>query len=317
VIRRYFDQVVDALARRVAQRLKDARDAQSRSFGERTLQILLVSRFKEIASGKTPMLSFRDVEFSAYSQNGEDGILLYIFTLIGTTNRKVAEVCAGDGIECNAANLIINHGWTGLLVDGNSKAIERGARFYATRTNAWRLNRLSPTLVHAWVDRNNINELLTRNHMSGEIDLLSLDMDGIDFWIWEALECISPRVVVLEYNNRWRADDAVTVPYSDRFVGVGVSVEGQGYFGASLLAYVRLASRKGYRLIGVNSPNTNAVFMRNDVGSSVFPQVGVEECLSSPYAIYQNRTKLSLIKELPWIEVKESDVSPENDGSRN
>ena len=81
------------------------------------VQLLLSLRYRDLARERLPLPALRDTEFRCFSQNGEDGLLLYLFALIGTTNRKVVEICAGDGIECNAANLIINHGWHGLLFD--------------------------------------------------------------------------------------------------------------------------------------------------------------------------------------------------------
>ncbi len=96
-------------------------------------QILLQLKYRELLQRELPLPTFEDVEFRAFSQNGEDGILLYIFTLIGMMNRRAVEICAGDGIECNTANLIINHGWTALLFDGNSQLIERGKAFYTRK----------------------------------------------------------------------------------------------------------------------------------------------------------------------------------------
>jgi hypothetical protein len=303
LIKKSLNRGLDAIARRTAKHVqRDATPHPDRSL-ERPLQVLLTTRFQDVSRGAAPPLAFSDVEFSAYSQNGEDGILLYIFAMIGTVNRKVVEVCAGDGVECNAANLIINHGWTGLLLDGNPALIARGKKFYATRTNAWRLNRLPPALVHAWITVDNVNELFTSHGMSGEIDLLSIDMDGNDYWIWKAIDAISPRVVIAEYNNRWGADRAVTVPYTTDFVARGEAPDGEGYFGASLPAFVALAAQKGYRLVGANSPNTNAFFMRNDVGTTMFPGVSAETCLTSRYAAHQRRTKLPLIENLPWSDV--------------
>jgi hypothetical protein len=103
----------------------------------------------------------------------------------------------------------------------------------------------------------------------------------------------------VEYNNRWSASQSVTVPYKSDFVGTGASDTGQGYFGASLLAFKKLAAEKGYRLVGANSPNTNAFFVRDDLGRDVFPEVSVESCLSSDYAIAQHRDKYPLISKLP------------------
>ncbi len=270
---------------------------------DRQIQILLAQNFRQAASSDISLPSFSDVEFSSYSQNGEDGILLFIFSIIGCHTKKVVEVCAGDGIECNAANLIVNHGWAGLLFDGDRSAIERGKSFYAKRTNAWRFRRIPPVLVHAWITSENVDDLIQQYGMFGDIDLLSLDMDGTDYWIWKAIKCVMPRVVVLEYNNRWSSHQSLTVPYSNNFVGIGATQEGEGYFGASLPAFVKLGKEKGYRLIGANSPNTNAFFMRNDVGEDTFPEVTADVCLSSDYAVMQHRTKYPLIKNKPIVEV--------------
>src|SRR5262245_30893532 len=111
-------------------------------------QLLLRLRYQELVRLGAPLPPLPDVEFRCYSQNGEDGILLYIFSLIGATDRRVVEICAGDGIECNAANLIVNHGWQGLLVDGDPQQIARGQSFYAScRTTCIS----PPRLLHSWV----------------------------------------------------------------------------------------------------------------------------------------------------------------------
>ena len=94
------------------------------------LQLKLLYRNMAVSGSALPGLD--EVGFKAFSQTDEDGILLYIFAVIGAENRQFVEVCAGDGIECNAANLIINHGWHGLLVDGNQAQVKRGQDFYRT-----------------------------------------------------------------------------------------------------------------------------------------------------------------------------------------
>ncbi|HET7459863.1 MAG TPA: hypothetical protein VFJ82_01395 [Longimicrobium sp.] len=295
-IRNYTSAIVDRVrGRRPRSLVAENLDRQN--------QMLLAGRYRDLVAAGRPLPGFAEAEFCSYAQNGEDGILLMIFAAIGAGTRRVVEMCAGNGIECNAANLIINHGWSGLLLDGREANIARGRAFYAKRTNAWRFRRLPPTLVHAWITTQNVNDLVRQNGMEGEIDLFSLDMDGVDYWIWKALECVSPRVVVLEYNNRWAADQSVTVPYESGFVGKGVLPGGAGYFGASLLAFTRLAREKGYRLIGANGPDTNAFFMRDDVGAELFPEVTVESCLQSDYARHQHRTKYPLIQHLPVVEV--------------
>jgi hypothetical protein len=294
--------IFNKLSSESARRLAAIPNSRS-GIDERQIQILLSLKYKELARGGSTLPPFSDVEFSCFSQNGEDGILLCIFSLIGTTNKQVVEICAGAGIECNAANLIINHGWDGLLFDGNSALINKGKAFYSQRNNAWRFRRLPPKLIHAWVTCENVNDLIHNNGFTGEVDLLSIDMDGVDWWIWKAINCINPRVVIIEYNNRWNAEQSVTIPYYSDFAAQDTGPSADGYFGASLSAYNKLAGEKGYRLVGANSPNTNAIFIRDDIGRQYFPEVTVASCLSSCYAIYQHKTKYPRIKNKPIMQV--------------
>jgi hypothetical protein len=145
---------------------------------ERKLQLLLAAQWTQQArSAAPPRPTLRDVEFRTFSQNGEDGALLYIFSLIGTTNRKVVEVCAGNGLECNAANLVITHGWKGLLVDGDERNVTAARQMYSLLQDTFIR---PPVIAHSWVTAENVNDLLASHGFSGEIDLLSLDIDGVD-----------------------------------------------------------------------------------------------------------------------------------------
>jgi hypothetical protein len=236
-------------------------------------QVLLRLQYREIARRGTDLPDFADVEFRCYSQNGEDGILLYIFSLIGSSNRRVVEICAGDGIECNAANLIVNHGWQGLLFDGSEEQLARGKEFYASCRNTWVS---PPTLLQSWVTAENVDGLVSAAGFGGPIDLLSVDVDGNDYWIWKALNVVNPRVVVLEFNALCGPEKSVTISYDPDF-RLDLSV--QPYrCGASLPAFVKLARAKGYRLVGVQSLGFNAFFVRNDVGEALLPERSVHEC---------------------------------------
>ena len=249
------------------------------------VQILLSLKYKELLSTKMPSLKFEDVEFRAFSQNGEDGILLYIFSLIGTSCRKAVEVCAGNGIECNTANLIINHGWQGLLFDGDERNIKVGRDFYTRCKDTYYA---PPIFVRAWIDRENINALIMKHGFRGEVDLLSLDMDGIDYWVWDSISCINPRVVVLEYNEQF-GFEPVTVPYDPQFDRLRKDIN---YWGASLSAFCHLAEQKGYRLVGCNRQRLNAFFIRNDVGTDRLPEIQFEYCMS------KEREEYTLLAEL-------------------
>jgi hypothetical protein len=232
------------------------------------MQLLLTLKYRELLHQRIPLPRFDDVEFRCFSQNGEDGILLYLFSLLGTVNRMAVEICAGNGAECNAANLIVNHGWQGLLFDGCPLNIAYGKAFYAACRDTCIC---PPTLAQAWITADGINALIEDHGFSGEIDLLSLDLDGIDYWVWRAIECIQPRVVVLEFNPIWGPDWAVTVPLQDDF-RLDFSREPY-YCGASLAAFVKLARYKGYRLVGCQRMGFNAFFVRNGVGDDLFPEV--------------------------------------------
>jgi len=275
------------------------KDSEKYLASEQTSQLILKNQYKQINKSDIFKYSFGEVGFRKYSQNSEDGILLFIFSMISTTNKIVVEICASDGMECNSANLIINHGWNALLFDGDGENIDKGRRFYKTHADTFSL---PPRFVHAWVTRSNINTLISNNNVSGEIDLLSIDIDGVDYWIWDAITCINPRVVVTEVQFVWGCEKSVTVPYSDDFKtkyenGFGI------YSGASIKAFVKLAKSKNYRLIGFEKYGFNAFFMRNDIGTDIFPAIGIENYENIPFVKWGKNKYLHLIKDKEWEEV--------------
>lgn len=261
---------------------------------DRGTQIHLSLVYRQL-TGPLPELS--DVEFSNLSQNGEDGILLYLFSLDGMGYRRAVEICAGDAIECNSANLVVHHGWDALLIDGSEEHLARGRQFYAHHPETFRIG---PTIVNAWITRDGVNGLVADNGYDTDVDLLSIDMDGVDYWILEAIE-LRPRVIVVEYNNRIPATKCVTVPYQESFEAHGGAWAGDGFFGASLSAFAKLLEGRGYRLIGANRPNTNAFFaLEGTLGQ--LPSVTVESCLSSRWARQQQRHWPSLSRRC-WVAV--------------
>jgi len=262
-------------------------------------QILLTLKYKELVQKKEKLPDFDDIEFKLFSQNGEDGILHFIFSLINPTNKIFVEIGAGDGIENNTANLIINHGWTGLHFDGDRNNVSEGIRFYSNNPE---IRNYPPKSIHAWITTENVNKLITENGVNGEIDLLSIDIDGVDYWIWKEIECIRPRVVIVETQCIWGPEISVTVPYSPDFRpqfydGFGI------YSGASLNAFVKLAREKGYRLVGVQRYGYNAFFIRNDIGMDVFPEIETKACFNHPFTKWAMETLLPKVRDLVWEEV--------------
>ena len=249
------------------------------------VQTQLKTQWKLLAKLGGDLPSFEDVSFSVYSQNGEDGILLYLFTLLGTTNKKVLEICAGNGRQCCSANLLVNQGWEGLLFDGNQKKVDEGIQFFrdCESTRFWH-----PNFQCAWITKDNINDLVRDNHFQGEIDLLSLDLDGNDYWILEALDVVQPRVIVAEYQAAWGPDVCITQDYQEDFDYQSYRKENMGnvFIGASLGALTKLAEKKGYRLVGCEPKCFNAFFVKNGVGEDLFPAVPQSECFSHNLAKY-------------------------------
>jgi hypothetical protein len=262
------------------------------------LQRLLALRYRELQrAGALPDL--RDVGFRVFSQTDEDGVLLYLFTLIGTRTKRCIELAFGFPYGANTTNLLCNWGWTGLLIEGNESQARDANEYFSQHPDTCLF---PPTVVNAWVTRENINALFAEHDFTGEIDLLSLDVDGMDWWLWRELEVVRPRVVVVEYNDLWGSERAVTVPYRSDFVRhAGTPTE--NHVGASLPAFVKLAHQKGYRLVGSNRYDYNAFFVADGVGEDVLPGVAVETCLAHPSVIRGQRERLPLVADLEWIDV--------------
>lgn len=247
---------------------------------------------------------FDDVGFRVFSQNNEDGILLYLFTMLGTVNKTAIEIganCGGSKIgfpECNTANLVVNHGWNSLILDGADSHVGQLTHFFASALNTkhfhWYQRRSLrpnesyyhiPLVRQALITRENINEIISNENIRGEIDLLSIDVDGMDYWIWDAVDVVTPRIVTIEYNNRISPELAVTVPYEADYV-VDLSTENiWDYNGASLRALEKLGKKKGYTLVGVNSNRINAFFVRDDLLKGFFEAIDVASLYSDQKCI--------------------------------
>ena len=276
--------------RRDYEELKSDFDHQS----HKEAQLGLYHTYREMASRKI-VPGFSEVGFRCHSQFEEDGILLFIFALIGTTNKKTVEICAGNGIECMSTNLILNHGWWGYLFDGDERNVERGRAFFRTSKDTFLY---PPKFTHAWITAESVNEVISQSGVVGDIDLLALDIDGMDYWVWKAIQCIRPRVVVCETHNIISADDAITIPYDPNFV-----VSTPDYMSASLAAMTKLAEEKGYRLVGTHRYGFNAFFILNEIATDLLPTVTPSQCLQDPYTLELHSVRWPKVKHLNWERV--------------
>lgn len=199
---------------------------------------------------------FRDAEFKVFSQFGDDGIIQYLINRLQPLPDLFVEFGVENYRESNTRFLLLNNNWRGLVMDGNEDSIR-----YIKKDDIYWRHTLAARC--AFINRDNINDLLTEAGFTGEIGLLSIDVDGIDYWVWEKLEVIDPVVVIVEYNSIFGPDLAVTIPYDPNFVRHQAHYSGQ-FWGASLRALALLAGRKGYSLLGCNSAGNNAYFVRNN-----------------------------------------------------
>ncbi len=259
-------------------------------------QISLVLQYRNLVAEKMPLPKISDTGFRVYSQTDEDGIILFLFSVIGTKHKTFIEIGAGDGMECNCANLALNFGWHGLFIDSDEEKVVSGTKFYGNHPDT---RIFPPNFISARVNRQNVNDEIRGAGFRGEIDLLSIDVDGMDYWIWESIECVNARVVVVEANGKFGMR-SITVPYDDNWT---YDPHGQPhYHGASLPAITKLATAKGYRLVGTNRFGFNAFYLRNDTAQEMFPAVTVESCRA--HTTRENDEKIfQRIRHLPYIEV--------------
>ena len=195
-----------------------------------------------------------------YSQNDEDGILQEIFRRIGVKDRRFIEFGVQNGHECNTLFLLLT-GWSGLWCESNALAVEDIRATFDVFLKAERLR-----CENVVVTPGNINDLFGNE---GDVDLISIDTDYHDYWLWKALDMIRPRVVAIEYNATLKPPLSLAVPYEphERW-------DGSSFFGASLAALEQLGREKGYALVGCCFSGVNAFFVREDL---------VEDRFCAPY----------------------------------
>lgn len=244
-----------------------------------------------VKEGRIP--SIKDTGYRVFSQFEEDGKLVFIFSILGMKNKAFVEIGSDDGVNSNSANLYFNFGWHGLFIDGNSKSIKRGKKFFAKYPHPWFFK---PKFKCAKVTRENVNELI-EVHYSGEIGLLSIDIDGNDYWIWDAITVIEPQVVIIETHNEFGMNNIV-VPYDPDYFYPGKHPD---YHGASPVAMTRLANKKGYRLVGANELGFNFIFLKKGLAEKELPEVTVESVLTHP-SLEEGYKRFEAIKGWEYLE---------------
>jgi len=253
-----------------------------------------------------------ETEFRVFSQFGEDGIIQYLIRRANIPPRLTTFVEFGveDYGEANTRFLLLNDNWRGLIMDGSGQSM--------AAVRAWPLFwKYDLTAKQGFVERDNIDDLMTTAGFAGEIGLLSIDIDGNDYWIWERISAVSPIIVIVEYNSLFGASRAVCVPYDPSFDHRRAHYS-QLYWGCSLRALELLAQRKGYALVGSNSAGVNAFFVKHGHLNGQPMVTAAQAHRDSRYRVSRDRTgqlnflagrsRLEEIADMPLFDIERNET---------
>lgn len=277
---------------------------------ERRISDLAVIQNGQILSMANNQLKsnyLQDFEFRVFSQWGEDGIIQKLTSTLNFPNKTFIEFGVENFLESNCRFLMMNDNWSGFVIDGSSKninQIEKSSFF-------WKFDLQAKA---AFITSDNINSLLNESGFEKDLGILSIDIDGVDYWILEAIDHYEPRILILEYNAVFGPDRAITVP-NDRSFNRTAKHFSNLYFGASFSALRELASAKGYTFVGTNSSGGNAFFVRTNLlnqelkefaASASFTDSKFRESRDSKGQLTYARgtSRLELIKGLPVVNTR-------------
>lgn len=267
---------------------------------------ILINEYKK----KQNIDNLSEVEFKVFSQFGEDGIIQWIVSKLQISNKSFIEFGVGDYRESNTLFLLMNNNWKGLIFDCNKKNIDS----IINDEEYWKYDLTAGCEL---ITKENINELFLQNGFKGDIGLLSIDIDGNDYWIWDAIKVISPQIVICEYNSVFGDQHAITIPYSHMFNRTKAHYSNL-YMGASLPALCMLADTKGYDFIGSNSAGNNAFFVRKDC-SGPFQKISAKQGyiksnfresrdLSGKLTLISGNERLKLIEEMDVYDIQRESI---------
>jgi hypothetical protein len=220
-------------------------------------QLLVLGRsLSEAIQSKKKISSLAEVEFKVFSQWGDDGIIQWLVSNLNFTNKSFIEFGVENYKESSTRFLMMNNNWSGLVMDGSAPNINhiKDSEYF------WRHHLIAKA---SFIDADNINDLIYSSNLGPDVGIMHIDLDGNDYWIWKAINVVSPVVVIVEYNSVFGLERAITVPYDKDFTRYKAHYSGL-YCGASLRALHKIASVKGYAFIGCNSAGNNAYFVRKD-----------------------------------------------------
>ena len=293
--------------RSVYQKLNRLVDQKLGSRTEQHTEAALLLLGKEISwkvACLPPNTDFRKVGFKVFSQWDEDGIIQYLISKVPIANRTFIEFGVENYEESNTRFLLLNNHWQGLVLDASADDI----RYIQTDRIYWEFDLQAKC---TWITRDNINSLLSEAGFPKDVGLLSIDIDGNEYWIWEAIQSVRPRIVIVEYSSLFGLQP-ISIPYKEDFDRTAAH-HSTLYYGCSLAALAHLAKKKGYLLLGSNIWGHNAFFVRSDVAGE-FKGLELEEAYvpskfresrdqSGRPSYVRGENRIKLIENLPVVNV--------------
>ncbi|MCG5238890.1 FkbM family methyltransferase [Azospirillum doebereinerae] len=273
------------------------------SIADRQL-MLTASTMSEALRARRQIRHLSDVEFQVFSQMGEDGIIEWLIQNLPIRSESFVEFGVEDYKESNTRYLLRHRNWKGFVIDASIQNVEE-----ITKDSIfWRHSLIAKSY---FIDRENINDILKESGFNEDIGLLSIDIDGNDYWVFDAIETVKPDIVICEYNAVFGDLHAVTVPYDPAFQR-RIAHPSWLYFGASIRALEMAAARKGYVLLGSNLAGHNAFFVRGDLASTL----SIEDRRARPSLIRESRDedgalsyadgldRAALIRDMPVLDLE-------------
>ena len=269
-------------------------------------QLALQLQYQQLAALGIGLPPVSETGWDRYTRGGEDGMLVYLFGVLGFGTRRAIDLGGGSVGASNTLNLVLHHGFDVCVVDGDERSVSY-LRRYLDRHPLMRGRTTKPTLLTEWITRESIGPMIKSAGFEGDVDLLSIDLDGVDYWILEAvLDTVAPRVLIVEYQDHLGPHRAWTVPYSPDFSIHDHPVNADDaylYCGAGLLAFDRLLRPRGYRFVGSNRDGYNALFVRDDDAAKAIPHAPIESAFASRWTQWGMEHRFPLVADMQWEEV--------------
>tara|TARA_B100000780_G_scaffold273525_1_gene237222 strand:- start:906 stop:1748 length:843 start_codon:yes stop_codon:yes gene_type:complete len=198
-----------------------------------------------------------EVEFQVYSQWGEDGIIDWLVNKFPEIPKNFLEIGTQDYKESNTRFLLVNKNWDGFLIEADKNEVKK----IKSQRIFWRHNL---KIANEFITKDNINDVIKKFNVPKKLGLLSLDIDGVDYWVLNELSVLDPSIIICEYNSIFGINKSITVPYKKNFIRSKEHYSNL-YYGASIQAFIDVMKIKNYYLLGTNSAGNNAFFIKRNL----------------------------------------------------